>query len=746
MRKSILTAVLVVLGALSLVAQGGPQLSPLPVPVPLPRGFRPHPQGNRGNRPQTPQTPPQPIVVPAFDATNMGTPLVLDKGWRVGITTDPKAADPDFDDSTWQERDAASTIKEVPDQRPPQQQGQPNSGVHVQVGTNPAEPPGHPVRYAWFRMHIKLAPNHGPLALLMELPVSRSTAWGIGAATDALTMVYANGQLVSPSGPHASDLQHFQQITRLYVLNVPTDQTSLTLAIRTLHFPVGFNAYTNFFANRTLRLGAPGDLQPRVMVWNDGTLFERLPQLVYSVVLFVLAGFLFALYYAQRGHNEYLWLAMHELVQAPIGLVEFAGSTARLDSLWYAALVLQLLLVSAYLYFEFLNSFLGLKHRWYIRGLRYSAPMLGLVGPTLLLVGHSTAIGLMLVGVFICCLLWIVCWLVFVLATLISATVRRNYEAGMLLIPLLLSMLGTVEAAITPAMNELMDRPEQAALTVSAGPIPIHLAAIADFLGVLAIVIIIFMRFLRIQEDQRRAAGELAAARSVQELLIPQDKVATPGFDVDAVYSPAAEVGGDFYHVQTMDGGVLVVIGDVAGKGLQAAMNVSMIMGALRRTVDHSPARVLSSLNRVLTGNESFTTCQAVWFGDDGEVVLANAGHLAPYMNSQEVAAPGGLPLGVIPEVSYDEMRLYLHPGDRLLLYSDGVVEARGPSGELFGFDRVHNMSNQSAFFIADAAKDFGQSDDITVVTVRRTGEAVTASASVKTGLGRLQAVERTAV
>ena len=130
------------------------------------------------------------------------------------------------------------------------------------------------------------------------------------------------------------------------------------------------------------------------------------------------------------------------------------------------------------------------------------------------------------------------------------------------------------------------------------------------------------------------------------------------------------------------------------------------------------------ALNRVLRGSESFTTCQAAWFGANGELILANAGHLPPYLNSQEVAVPGSLPLGVVPEVSYEEIRLYLHPGDRILMLSDGVVEARKPTGELFGFDRVHNLSNQSAFYIADAAKSFGQEDDITVLTVRRLAEA----------------------
>jgi hypothetical protein len=92
-----------------------------------------------------------------------------------------------------------------------------------------------------------------------------------------------------------------------------------------------------------------------------------------------------------------MWLALHELVQAPIGFVELAGSSARLDSLWYAALWLQLVLLSAYLFFEFLISFLSLRWRWYIRALRISAPLLIFVGPTLLMVGHGKFVLWMLV-------------------------------------------------------------------------------------------------------------------------------------------------------------------------------------------------------------------------------------------------------------------------------------------------------------------------------------------------------------
>jgi sigma-B regulation protein RsbU (phosphoserine phosphatase) len=506
------------------------------------------------------------------------------------------------------------------------------------------------------------------------------------------------------------------------------------LVVRTIYIPTGFGAYTAFFSNRTLRLGNREDLDRSLELWSAHSLFERLPRLVDSILLMILALFLLALYFSQKGHVEYLWLALHELVQAPIGFIDLAGSTARLEQLVYAALVMQLIVISAYLYFEFLISFLSLRRRWYITAMRWSAPLMAGVFPMLLMIGHPThwasqaVIGIALVIVLLGTTLWMLAWMLFVGITLIVATLRRNFEAGLLLIPLLLTMVGIAEPVLTSGMNEWTLRSYRSPLTIQAGPIPIHFAAIADFAGIFVIVLIIFVRFLRIHRDQERVSSELAAARNVQELMIPQEKLETPGFEVDSVYNPAAEVGGDFFHVETMpDGGLLVVIGDVAGKGLKAAMNVSMLMGALRRTPDHAPAKILESLNRVLVDSDSFTTCQAAWFGANGEVVLANAGHLPPYLNSQEISLPGGLPLGVIDDVHYEEVRLYLHPGDRLLLMSDGVVEARQPSGELFGFDRVHNLSNQTAFYIADAAKAFGQEDDITVLTVRRLAHAMAA-------------------
>jgi hypothetical protein len=657
------------------------------------------------------------------DATRLGSPLILDKNWRVGVTADPAAAMPEFDDSTWDVRNAQSAIADVADEN--HRVGNPGSEA---LDGSENLPGGHKRPYAWFRIHLKLAPNHGPVSLLIELPVTQNTNMTLGASGPGLD-VFANGRRILPEGPHGDATFRYEEISRLYHLGLDPGTTDLTLAIRTLYIPFGYYSYTSFFSRRTFRLGSPEDLQRGWDLWFMHSLFERLPRLVNAILLTVLSLFLLALYFTQRGHTEYLWLALHEVLQAPIGFIDLAGSLARIDQLWYAALVLQLVAVSAYLYFEFVVAFLSLRKRWTITALRWTAPILAAVGPTPFLIGgHGWLVVGTLLFVGLGTVLWMLGWSLFIFVTLIAATIRRNFEAGLLLIPLVLTIIGIAEPIMTSLISDSSGHPYRSPLTIQAGPVPIHFASIADFTGLLAIVLIIFVRFLRIQHDRERAQSELAAARSVQELMIPREKLDTPGYEVDSVYNPANEVGGDFFHVQPLsDGSLLVVIGDVAGHGLKAAMNVSMLMGALRRIPEKSPAKILESLNRVLTGSESLTTCQAILFGPNGELVISSAGHLFPYLNSQEIVLPGGLPLGAVPEVSYDEVRLYLHPGDRLLLLSDGVVEARKSTGELFGFDRVHNLSNQTAFYIADAAKEFGQEDDITVLTVRRLAQAVAA-------------------
>ena len=408
-------------------------------------------------KPAIPTAPAPPLAV--FDATGLGSPLALNRDWRVGITSDPAAAKPEFNDSAWAIRDAKAPLADIPDPDAPSKPE--TTGNKLITVTNTR-------RYAWFRLHIQLAPNHGPLALLIELPVSEVATFAIGAP-GLSPDVFANGHQILPEGPDGNAPQRYHEISRIYNLNLAPSDTSLTLVVRTIYIPFGYGAYTAFFANRTLSLGNPADLQRELNLWSNRNLFERLPRLVYSVLLVVLAVFLFALYFAQKGHVEYLWLALHELVQAPLAFIDVAGSSARLDSLWYAALDLQLILISAYLFFEFLVSFLSLRRRWYIVWLRYTAPILAGLGPTLLLVGHSSAIGVLLASIFVCCILWMIGWSIFIFGTLISATLKRNFEAGLLLIPLVLNVVGIAEPIITTTISENTGSPIRPPLTLHAG-------------------------------------------------------------------------------------------------------------------------------------------------------------------------------------------------------------------------------------------------------------------------------------
>jgi hypothetical protein len=707
--RSLAAIWIAICGAALLAAQAAP---PSPNPAPSTPAAKPHSHARVKHAAA-------PVSTAIFDATGIGSPIALDKNWRVGITSDLSASSPAFDDSAWAIRDALPSIGEVPDEdaiAPAKSQS--TATPTVPASTAPSR------RYAWFRLHIQLAPHHGPLALLIELPVSHGTSVEIGSP-GLSPEVFMNGQQVQPEGPHGNAPDEYQPISRLYNLNLDPSVTSLTLVVRVIYSAFGKDAYTGFFANHTLSLGNPGDLEGELNLWSDRMLFERLPELIYSILLAVLAVFLFALYFSEKGHPEYLWLALHELAAAPIGFIELAGGSARLTAFFCATLVLQLAVISAYLFFEFLVAFLSLKPRWYIRALRYTAPVLLGIGPALLFLFHSGAFPYF-AAIFIASGFWLFGWCIFVFGTLISAAVRRNFEAGLFLVPLGFNVVAVVDGIIGNVVNGGSGTAYTSPLTIQAGPIPIHISTVGNYAGILVIVLIVFFRYRRLQRDQEHATNELAAARGVQELLIPREKLATPGFEVDSVYSPASEVGGDFFHVQTMGrDGLLVVIGDVAGHGLKAAMNVSLLMGALRRMQDASPSRILHGLNRVLAGTDSFTTCQALWFGSNGEMVIANAGHLPPYLNSQEITLPGSLPLGVLGEITYDESRFFLHHGDRILMLSDGVVEARHPNGELFGFDRVRMLSQETAFNLAEAAKSFGQQDDITVLTVRREVEAV---------------------
>jgi sigma-B regulation protein RsbU (phosphoserine phosphatase) len=248
---------------------------------------------------------------------------------------------------------------------------------------------------------------------------------------------------------------------------------------------------------------------------------------------------------------------------------------------------------------------------------------------------------------------------------------------------------------------------------------------VANFQSIVALFVLLGL-FVVIARQNRQVAldraelqGEMKSAQEVQQLLTSSVAGIAPWAEVQVAYLPAKEVGGDFYFLRETPEGQLIVVGDVSGKGLRAAMLASVALGSLRTIDTSSPAHLLYGLNNALHGQTGggFVTCSAALFRPNGEVSLASGGHPSPYLDGREVPVESGLPLGVVANATYEESK---SQGAILLLVSDGVVEAENAQRELFGFERTREMSMKTAPEIAEAARAWGQTDDITVVTVRR--------------------------
>jgi len=260
---------------------------------------------------------------------------------------------------------------------------------------------------------------------------------------------------------------------------------------------------------------------------------------------------------------------------------------------------------------------------------------------------------------------------------------------------------------------------------LSLDSIATTIAVSLAYAGLLYVLISESRRNIRVQTEVTRLEGEMAAAQEVQQLIVPEQADSFPGFKVESVYRPAQQVGGDFFQILPAPrGGILVVVGDVAGKGLPAAMLVSVLVGSIRTAAEDTqdPAQILRKLNDSLFNRtrDKFCTALAAHIAANGQVTIASAGHLSPYLDGQELDLPGALPLGIANSQTYESTSFPFHQGSRLTFYSDGVVEAQNPQGQLFGFERAKAISTQPAQEIAEAAKQFGQEDDITVVTIER--------------------------
>ncbi len=236
---------------------------------------------------------------------------------------------------------------------------------------------------------------------------------------------------------------------------------------------------------------------------------------------------------------------------------------------------------------------------------------------------------------------------------------------------------------------------------------------------------------------------ELRLARSIQQASLPKEVPTLKGWRISPHYQPAREVGGDFYDFHPLSEGRLgVVVGDATGKGVPAALVMSTTCGMLQavsQTLDSSsPGEVLSRVNETLVAripSNMFVTCfYAVLEPENASLSYANAGHDPPYLQRRgeaEELRARGMPLGLMPGMGYEEKEIVLDSGEAALFYSDGLVEAHSPKGEMFGFPKLRALIAEHAeeerplgdFLMEELYSFVGegweQEDDITLLTLR---------------------------
>jgi serine phosphatase RsbU (regulator of sigma subunit) len=248
--------------------------------------------------------------------------------------------------------------------------------------------------------------------------------------------------------------------------------------------------------------------------------------------------------------------------------------------------------------------------------------------------------------------------------------------------------------------------------------------------------------------QRERLAQELKVAHLVQQTLLPKDVPALPSWQIDRYYQPAREVGGDFYDfIELPEGRLGLVIGDVTDKGVPAALVMATTRSMLRAAASalDSPSAVLERVNDLLYVDippNMFVTClYAILEPTTGRLCFANAGHDLPYRRRDggvDELRARGMPLGLMPSMQYEEKEVTLAPGEGVLFYSDGLVEAHNPRREMFSFGRlqqlvasgpehgqvlINHLLDELAHF---AGAGWEQEDDITMVLLERAVSAET--------------------
>jgi serine phosphatase RsbU (regulator of sigma subunit)/predicted ester cyclase len=241
--------------------------------------------------------------------------------------------------------------------------------------------------------------------------------------------------------------------------------------------------------------------------------------------------------------------------------------------------------------------------------------------------------------------------------------------------------------------------------------------------------------------ERERIEQELRVARRIQQATLPKEVPKLEGWEINPFYQPAREVGGDFYDFFELDDGRLgIVVGDATSKGVPAALVMASARSMLHAVAQtsNSPGEVLRRANEPLVTDmptNMFVTCfYSILDPKSGSLSYANAGHDLPYVrrgcgDAEELRARG-MPLGLMPAMNYEEKEIVLQAGEAALFYSDGLVEAHDPKGEMFGFPRLraliaeHGEERSLGDFLIEELYSFvgegwEQEDDITLLTLR---------------------------
>ncbi len=602
----------------------------------------------------------QTIEVPSFSQL-----APLDGDWKVRAGDDPRFAAPEFDDSAWR-------------------------GVRV-----PSEALTVPLTTFWIRFQVQMPDSLPPEPLALLLPP-------LGMAYD----LFVNGRQVGSFGdPRAANGWGDRQPAAA-VFALPSGSRQFRIAIRNRWLGGNLAARSAWIGTAQAIAGKQRQMELEVR-WRSVNYLAVMGATAMAGLLFLLLPIW------RRDAREYFWCGCFLLagtLYRPLSVAPWMLEGFASPLVW--AVVMTQGAVFPFIWERLFSLLLGVRlSTWGWRcqqgmlllAILYSVMLLGLwdrmgqiyVQPIRLL---QTAV---MLGVYL---------------DLVRRS-RRREEAHWMHAAVALYIGGSLVYYATPFLPPGIGV-RDLAMTVRGG---------GALLFAVGMAMVLNRRSARLQDEQQRLAQEMRAGAEMQELLLPSGAIEAPGFTIEAAYLPMSEVGGDFYFARAEpDGGLLVVVGDVSGKGLKAAMLVSVTIGMLRTVKSSAPATILASMNQGLAGHMGggFVTCCCARFDADGTVTIANAGHPSPYCDGREVAVEGGLPLGVLADVAYEEsvMGGERAASVRFTFVSDGVVEAENAQRELFGFDRTQAASREAAGAIAEAAKAWGQNDDITVVTVRRNG------------------------